>query len=89
MPSTIRTLEEIGEDIKDIISFDIKGYVHDYHVAESLGMTPANYATHKKRKTIPYNRIILFCYKRHITTDWLLLRNGAKHNYQLPYKNTA
>lgn len=37
--------------------------VYDKEVAEALGISPINLATLKKRNSIPFERILNFCYQ--------------------------
>lgn len=40
--------------------------VYDKDVATELGISQMNFATLKKRNSIPYQNIILFCHKKDI-----------------------
>lgn len=82
----IRPVEEIFEDVKDIICWDIDGKVLDHHAAEAIGLTPMNYATKKKRNTIPYEELATFCFEKRISLNWLLFRDGAK---EISYAQSA
>ena len=40
--------------------------VYDKEVAEALGISPINLATLKKRNSIPFERILNFCYQEEL-----------------------
>jgi DNA-binding Xre family transcriptional regulator len=40
--------------------------VYDKEVAEALGISPVNLATLKKRNSIPFERILNFCYQEEL-----------------------
>ena len=40
--------------------------IYDKKVADALGISPVNFATLKRRNSIPFENIINFCYKEDI-----------------------
>jgi len=69
----MKSLNEIIEEIKDIISPEFGGRkVFDKDVADVLGISRMNFATLKKRNKIPFNELLDFCAKRTISINWLL-----------------
>ncbi len=70
---------EILERLKDIISAQTIGrQVYDKDVAVNLGITPATFATMKKRGSIPYREIMEFCAKNKISINWLFFDQPAE-----------
>ena len=63
---------EIVEELKDIISSDIKGKVFDKDVADILNISHMNFATMKKRDKMPFEELLNFCASRSIAINWLL-----------------
>lgn len=69
----MKTLAEIIDEIKSIISVDFKDKkVFDKDVANVLGIPAVNFATMKKRNRIPFNELLDFCAKKSISINWLL-----------------
>ncbi len=70
---------EILERLKDIISSRTIGrQVYDKDVSVQLGITPATFATMKKRGSIPYREIMEFCAKNKISINWLFFDQPAE-----------
>ena len=70
---------EILERLKDIISSKTLGrQVYDKDVAQKLGISPATFATMKKRGSIPYKEIMEFCAKNKISINWLFFDQPAE-----------
>lgn len=70
---------EILERLKDIISSRTIGrQVYDKDVAMELGITPATFATMKKRGSVPYKEIMEFCARNKISINWLFFDQPAE-----------
>lgn len=63
--------------------------ISDSKIAEELGLTRSSYGERKKRKSIPYENIIILCKNKKISID-LILKNEEnlekKENYQRKLK---
>lgn len=69
--------DEVVERLKDILSDEVGDKkVYDKDVADSLDITPAAFATMKRRARIPYEEIIAFCSRRRISINWLLFNQN-------------
>lgn len=55
------TTAEMIERIKDILSRHLNDAVHDWHVADILGMSGFTLASRKMRDSPPLKEIVLFC----------------------------
>lgn len=70
-------LDEIIERLKDILSDEVGNKkVYDKDVADALEISPAAFATMKRRDRIPYEEIISFCSRRRISINWLLFNQN-------------
>ena len=56
----------ITKKLKQHLSNSKKIRVYDKDLACALGITPTNFATLKRRKSIPYEQIIKFCHNEKI-----------------------
>lgn len=67
-----------GRDFIKIIDRikNFKGLKSDISVAETLGMTQSTFAERKRRGSIPYEELIIFCDKEGISLNWLLTGEG-------------
>lgn len=66
-------ISEIIEKLRDVLSSEKKnGKVFDKEIANALGLTSVNFATMKKRKSIPFSNILDFCALKKISINWLL-----------------
>jgi len=75
----MNSFDEIIEKIKDIISSEVpKRRVFDTDVAKEIGVLPATLASAKKRNSILYREIMLFCAKRKICINWLFFNQDAE-----------
>ncbi|MBD3841596.1 MAG: helix-turn-helix transcriptional regulator [Campylobacterales bacterium] len=64
---------EILEKLRDVLSSEKNsGKVFDKEIATALGITSVNFATMKKRNTIPFANILDFCALKKISINWLL-----------------
>ena len=69
----MNSFTEIVEEIKNILSAEYGSKkVFDKDVAKTLGITPMNFATMKKRNKIPFNELLDFCAKKSISINWML-----------------
>ena len=69
-----RSVDDIVEYIKDLISLSVGNrYVFDKDVANELNITPGNLSRCKQKDTIPINEIKIFCLKRNLNIDEILL----------------
>lgn len=57
----MRNFHSIIGELKHYISVNKDVKVLDKDVAEALGMSQANFATVKRRNSIPYANILIFC----------------------------
>jgi hypothetical protein len=66
-------INEIIEKLRDVLSSDKDtGKVFDKEIANALDLTSVNFATMKKRKSIPFSNILDFCAVKKISINWLL-----------------
>ena len=66
-------INEIIEKLRDVLSSEKKsGKVYDKEIASALDMTSVNFATMKKRNSIPFSNILDFCALKKISINWLL-----------------
>ncbi len=64
---------EIIEKLKDVLSNGKDtGKVYDKEIATALNLTSVNFATIKKRNSIPFSNILDFCAIKKISINWLL-----------------
>lgn len=69
--------DEITERLKDILSDEVGDKkVYDKDVADALEISPAAFATMKRRNRIPYEEIVSFCSRRRISINWLLFNQN-------------
>ena len=65
---------DVIERIKLILTPEFKkAKILDRDVAYALALEPQYFAVIKKRKKIPYESIALFCKKKNISMNWILL----------------
>jgi len=62
----MRDFRSIVRELKLYLANNKSAKVYDKDVANALGITQMNFATIKRRNSIPYENIILFCYKEDI-----------------------
>ena len=66
-------MEEILERIKDILSSNgVNGKITDKDVCKALGVSQQVLASHKKRKSIPYKYLVVYCAINKISINWIL-----------------
>ena len=63
----MKDFHAILKGLKLYMSNGTKVKIYDKDVAEALGITQMNFATIKKRNTIPYENILIFCKKEGIS----------------------
>jgi len=64
---------EIIEKLRDVLSSEKSdGKVFDKEIAQALDVTSVNFATMKKRNTIPFANILDFCALKKISINWML-----------------
>lgn len=63
----MRDFRSIVSELKLYLANNKSTKVYDKDVADALGITQMNFATIKRRNSIPYENIILFCYKENIS----------------------
>ena len=68
----MRTMKQITEDVKDIISQEVRGKVNDGMAADKLGVSRGALATAKSRNVIMFQQVAEFCAKRRIAINFLL-----------------
>lgn len=66
-------INEIIEKLRDVLSSEKDtGKVFDKEIANALDLTSVNFATMKKRKSVPFSNILDFCALKKISINWLL-----------------
>ena len=66
-------INEIIEKLRDVLSLQKeKGKVYDKDIANALNLSSVNFATIKKRNTIPFANILDFCALKKISINWML-----------------
>lgn len=66
-------INEIIEKIKDILSTELPNKrIFDKDVANSFGMSKEVFSIMRKKNSIPYEQIAIFCAKRKISINWVL-----------------
>jgi len=65
-------LDEIIEKLRDVLSSEKMGKVFDKDIANALDITSVNFATMKKRNSVPYSNILDFCALKKISINWML-----------------
>ena len=53
--------------------------VHDKDLAQYLGVSPANFASMKRRNAIPFRAVLDFCMKHHINANTLLFNQPVNN----------
>lgn len=70
---TMLNINEIIEKLRDVLSSEKKaGKVFDKDIANALDLTSVNFATMKKRNSVPFSNILDFCALKKISINWLL-----------------
>ncbi|MFA6137669.1 MAG: helix-turn-helix domain-containing protein [Sulfurimonas sp.] len=59
----MRDFYSVIEELKRYLSRDAKKKILDKDVADALGISQANFATLKRRNSMPYENILIFCQK--------------------------
>ena len=62
----MRDFKSIVDELKLYLANNKNTKVYDKDVANALGITQMNFATIKRRNSIPYENIILFCHRENI-----------------------
>lgn len=57
----MRDFRSIIEVLKEYLSQQKRGKIRDKDIAEALGISQSNFATIKKRNSIPFENILDFC----------------------------
>jgi len=66
-------INEIIEKLRDVLSSEkTAGKVFDKEIASALDLTSVNFATMKKRNSVPFSNILDFCALKKISINWLL-----------------
>lgn len=66
-------INEIIEKLRDVLSSEKKeGKVFDKEIASALDISSVNFATMKKRNSIPFSNILDFCALKKISINWML-----------------
>lgn len=66
-------ISEIIEKLRDVLSSEVNsGKVFDKDIANALDITSVNFATMKKRNSVPFSNILDFCAIKKISINWLL-----------------
>lgn len=56
-----------------------KNFDHDWEVANLLGYTKEAFSERKRRKSVPIDRLEIFCERESINIDWVFYGEGPKH----------
>ncbi|MCX6077097.1 MAG: hypothetical protein NTW78_09485 [Campylobacterales bacterium] len=62
----MRDFYSVIEELKCYLSRDAKKKILDKDVADALDISQANFATLKRRNSMPYENILLFCQKERL-----------------------
>ena len=66
-------INEIIEKLRDVLSSEKNdGKVFDKDIANALDLTSVNFATMKKRNSVPFSNILDFCALKKISINWML-----------------
>ncbi len=66
-------INEIIEKLRDVLSSEKNtGKVFDKEIATALDLSTVNFATIKKRNSVPFSNILDFCAIKKISINWLL-----------------
>ncbi len=66
-------INEIIEKLRDVLSSEkSSGKIFDKEIASALDITTVNFATIKKRNSVPFSNILDFCALKKISINWLL-----------------
>jgi len=66
-------INEIIEKLRDVLSSEKdNGKVFDKEIATALDLTSVNFATMKKRNSVPFSNILDFCALKKISINWML-----------------
>ena len=66
-------ISEIIEKLRDVLSSEKgSGKIFDKDIANALELTSVNFATMKKRNSVPFSNILDFCALKKISINWLL-----------------
>jgi len=66
-------INEIIEKLRDVLSSENDmNRVYDKEIANALELTSVNFATMKKRNSVPFSNILDFCALKKISINWLL-----------------
>ncbi|MEA3553571.1 MAG: S24 family peptidase [Campylobacterota bacterium] len=66
-------INEIIEKLRDVLSSETNnGKIFDKEIANALDLTSVNFATMKKRNSIPFSNILDFCALKKISINWML-----------------
>jgi len=66
-------INEIIEKLRDVLSSEKDdGKVFDKEIASALDLTSVNFATMKKRNSVPFSNILDFCALKKISINWML-----------------
>ncbi len=66
-------ISEIIEKLRDVLSSEKEMQrVYDKEIANALDLTSVNFATMKKRNSVPFSNILDFCALKKISINWLL-----------------
>lgn len=66
-------INEIIEKLRDVLSSEKdKGRIFDKDIANALDISSVNFATMKKRNSIPFASILDFCALKKISINWML-----------------
>lgn len=64
--------DEIIEKLRDVLSTEKKNKVFDKDIATALDISSVNFATMKKRDSVPFSNILDFCALKKISINWML-----------------
>lgn len=66
-------INEIIDKLRDVLSSEKdSGKIFDKEIARALDITSVNFATMKKRNSIPFSNVLDFCALKKISINWML-----------------
>ena len=74
----IMDFKDVMDRLATVIEKETKIAPYDKNIAKAIGMSPSQYANHKKRNAIPYRNVSDFCAKHSITINWVLYQQSTQ-----------
>jgi len=70
----MRSFLEVIDALKEYLSSNKNIKILDKDVAKALNISQSNFATIKRRNSIPYEHILLFCHKEELCCNTLFFK---------------